>query len=150
MVELRDAIENLSKWPLGKAIIINGSGDNFCKGIDHTLAILNQDAPAAQDMSYWMTDTLFRLRKLPFLTLCLLTGTTEGFGAEFPLYCDYVLMAKNATISFNHCKMGITPGWGGGVRYEAKVVLLVIGPYLVLTPNKYFSYVLFINCFRVF
>lgn len=116
MVELRDAIEIFSKWQQGKAIIIFSTGDNFCKGVDQTLAQSNQTPPAAQDMSYWMSDTLFRLRKLPFLTVCLLTGVTEGFGAEIPLYCDYVLMSEEATISFNHCKMGITPGWGGGVR----------------------------------
>lgn len=117
MVALSDAVEDLQKWQVGKAVIICSSGDDFCTGIDNGFAVSTTNPTTAHDMSYWMSDTLSRLRKLPFLTLCVLTGTTESFGAEIPLYCDYVLMTHDATISYNHSKMGITPGWGGGARY---------------------------------
>lgn len=63
-----------------------------------------------------MTNVLLSLSELPLISVRSLFDTTEGMEVEIPLYCYYVLMEENATISFNYSSMGITPGWGGATR----------------------------------
>lgn len=116
MLDLQRIIEELSEWPRGKAVLIYGSGDNFCAGIDPRITIDNLNPAFAQEMSYFMTNVLLSLAKMPLISVCVLTGTTEKMGAEIPLYCDYVVMEKKATISFNHGSVGLTPAWGGANR----------------------------------
>lgn len=113
MVDFRDSILPLAGWYEGKALIMYGAGDDFSAGIDPFFAASNPTTYAAHDISFWMCDALLHLRYLPFLTVCVLSGLTAGLASEIPLYFDYILMEKNATIRFDHSAMGITPAWGG-------------------------------------
>ena len=67
-------------------------------------------------MSKFMTETLYRLRQLPLLSVAAVDGFAVGGGAELTTSCDWRVMSSTATIRFVHAKMGAAPGWGGGAR----------------------------------
>lgn len=116
MLDLEIYIENLSKWKVGKAVVLYAGNKNFCLGVDQKFSAENLNPAFAQDLSHYMTTILLKLSKMPLVSVCLLTGVTEGLGSEIALYCDYVLMQNTATISFNHASVAITPGLGGAKR----------------------------------
>jgi ethylmalonyl-CoA/methylmalonyl-CoA decarboxylase len=57
------------------------------------------------------------MKFLNFVSSCVwFTGKALGGGAEVAVACDYRAFAKDASIGFVQSKLGLTPGWGGGVR----------------------------------
>lgn len=116
ILDLEVHIESLAKWKTGKGVILYSASPNFRLGIDEKFADENQSTSFAQDLSFFITKVLMSLSKLPFISVCILSGINEGLGAEIPLYCDYVLMEDNATLIFNHACLGITPGLLGATR----------------------------------
>lgn len=64
MVQLADAVDDLEKWERGVALILHGTGGNFCAGADLSLAREHLVTGAdGRSMCALMTDTLTRLRR---------------------------------------------------------------------------------------
>ncbi|KAJ0407199.1 hypothetical protein ATCC90586_005288 [Pythium insidiosum] len=104
------------------ALVLGGSGGWFCAGAD--LRVAKQELGSREAgiaMGALMVDTLTRLRRLPLVSIALVSGGAFGGGAELATACDFRVMANNAVIQFVQAKMGVSPGWGGGARLH-KVV----------------------------
>ncbi|HZO16605.1 MAG TPA: enoyl-CoA hydratase/isomerase family protein [Polyangiaceae bacterium] len=48
-------------------------------------------------------------------------GAVFGGGCELLMLCDLLVMAKSATLSFVHARMGLTPAWGGATRLIERI-----------------------------
>lgn len=121
MVDLKDCIEELELWKDGKGVVIYGAGKNFCSGGDLDFVKQIPGELAANAMGIWMADTLRSMKKLPLISLCLLTGPALGGGAEIATHCDYIVVADNVKCGFVHGRIGITTAWGGATALSQRL-----------------------------
>lgn len=116
MVQLEDVVTDLECWAKGKAVVLHGAGGSLCSGGDLKTVIAIMDPVKGGRMSAHMQKTLNRLYCLPLLSVAIVQGHTLGGGAELSTACDFRVMDRNAKIGFVQSRMGVTPGWGGGMR----------------------------------
>jgi enoyl-CoA hydratase/carnithine racemase len=113
MVELLDAVEHLEQNSEVAMVQVTGEGDFFCSGAD--LSVIEKIE--GRVMCEFMMETTSRLRALPAVSVALINGGgCVGGGTELATACDLRLFAPTATWRCVHPKMGISPGWGGGMR----------------------------------
>ncbi|KAK4878115.1 hypothetical protein RN001_010621 [Aquatica leii] len=120
MVDLRDCVETLERWDVGKGVVVTGTGPAFCSGGDLDFAKVSTPQDGL-DMSVWMQDALVRLQNLPLVSCCLVHGASLGGGSELSVFCDYIVAADDVKYGFVQGKMGITTAWGGGSRLQQRV-----------------------------
>ena len=68
-----------------------------------------------------MSNALGAFRAHNIYTIVALHGPAVGGGAELTTYGDVVFAHPDSFIAFVHAKLGVSPGWGGGVRLLEKV-----------------------------
>ncbi|WP_234028579.1 enoyl-CoA hydratase/isomerase family protein [Lentibacillus sp. Marseille-P4043] len=118
--DLKEAIQRAKQEPIS-CLVITGTGDEvFCAGGD--LKELHGDLTTEEAFSqlYEMKEVLYEIAAFPVPTICLLNGNALGGGCELAAACDVRIAKDTATFGFVQTKLGITPGWGGGVLlYES-------------------------------
>jgi ethylmalonyl-CoA/methylmalonyl-CoA decarboxylase len=116
MLDLVDHLKTLSCWKDGRAVVIRGSGHNFCAGADLKFASLINTPEEGLIMHDLMATALDELRDLPILSVAAIEGAAVGGGAELMTACDWRIFAHNSKVQFVQTSMGISPGWGGARR----------------------------------
>ncbi|HJN73269.1 MAG TPA: enoyl-CoA hydratase/isomerase family protein [Myxococcota bacterium] len=115
--ELGDAVDELEDSE-GVGLVLRGAGDlAFCAGADLAFvqaARANPETAAA--MCGYMHDLTRRLRALPLVSVAAIEGGAWGGGAELATATDLRVMSRTARVHFVHARLGLAPGWGGGVR----------------------------------
>ena len=106
-----------------RVVILSSTGtQSFCAGgdlKDVRDALLS--TASAQEMNIRMSNALGSFRANNIYTLMALNGPAVGGGAELTTYGDVVFAHPHVFIAFVHAKLGVSPGWGGGMRLLAKV-----------------------------
>lgn len=121
MVDLNDVVGDLETWKAGKGLILYGSNGTFCSGgyLLTVRKILNSED--GFKMATLMHDSVLRLRKLPLVSVSLITGKAIGGGAELILSTDYRLMSPCSEIRYVEATMGVGTGWAGGTLLQRLV-----------------------------
>ena len=127
MVDLRDAVMELETWTGGKGVLVYGANGTFCSGGDLQLMESIANPVDGGRMSRFMHETTLRLARLPLVSVAALYGRSLGGGAELAVACDFRLMVLNGKLGFVQRRMGVSPGWGGGVR-----IVQLLGPTVAL------------------
>lgn len=100
-----------------KVLVLTGSGDKtFCAGSDLLELSKVEDRSAALEMSPRMHRILDRLEKGPQVVIAALNGSAYGGGCELLTACHLRLAPTTARFSFRQASLGLTTGWGGGLR----------------------------------
>jgi enoyl-CoA hydratase/carnithine racemase len=142
LAEIVDQLTKLhqnDKLPLG--LIVYSDGDIFCSGADLNLTTdyLHKSAHGVQ-MYEFMNDALNTIRSLPTISVCIINGPCIGGGAELATSFDYRIMKDDSSITFVHCKLGITPSWGSVKRLFSVVkkgdILRIIGTSAVVKSDE--------------
>ena len=111
-----------------RALVITGSEDAFCVGLD--LDLLRR---AFADTSYFLSildaygGVLRRLSSTGVPVIAAVNGTTRAGGFELMLACDVVVVAEEARIGDVHSPFGVIPGGGSTQRLPR-----LIGPQRAL------------------
>ncbi len=117
MLELAERVSELESWDAGRAVLVLGADATFCSGGDLDMMREFVKVPVGGAlMSAFMHDTLLRLRRLPMVSAAFLCGRALGAGAEVATACDIRLATERVSIGFIQKKLGLTCGWGSGVR----------------------------------
>lgn len=95
------------------AIIIRGTGDSFCSGMNLSLSNneLNTTETGMQ-MCDFMTDLLNSLKASSSIIVSLVNGPALGGGAEVVTASDFRIMLSTTYIQFYHARRSLSPGWG--------------------------------------
>mmetsp|Transcript_22633 Transcript_22633/g.45831 ORF Transcript_22633/g.45831 Transcript_22633/m.45831 type:complete len:358 (-) Transcript_22633:93-1166(-) len=111
-----------------RAVILTGSGGNFCSGLDlrdqhddHADASSSNPLREGINMTKHMARLTNHLISLPILSISAVDGYAIGGGAELTTCTDIVVLSRDAKIQFVHAKRGASMGWGGGRRLVKKV-----------------------------
>lgn len=122
MVALADHVDALERADGVRAVVLGGATPHFCAGGDLAAVQEHLLAPgAAADLQAFMADTCARLARLPARVIAAVEGAALGGGAELLTACDRVYAAPEARVGFVQAAMGVSPGFGGGVRLVQRV-----------------------------
>lgn len=104
-------------------LILYGTDSFFCSGADLGTVRNLPEHCGAQYISSVMQHNMKRLQLLPMVSVALVEGKALGGGVELITTCDMRVFAPDARMGFVHARLGVTPGFGGGVR-----LVSLIGP----------------------
>ncbi|KAF4525521.1 hypothetical protein B566_EDAN014907 [Ephemera danica] len=122
LLELNKATEELENWKSGKGFILYGSNNIFCSGGDLAMSRATTNEAHGFAISSFVQKITTRLRTLPMMSVALIEGVALGGGAEISVAaCDWRIMTPDSKIGYVHGKMGLVPGWGGGVALKRLV-----------------------------
>ena len=116
MGQFETMIDDLAKRDDLVLLGIRGANDVFIAGGDIKDLASIKDAESAAKMSRQMNEILVRLGQLDCLSVAAINGDAYGGGCELALACDVRVISNLAKLYFKQAEMGLTPGWGGGVR----------------------------------
>ena len=104
-------------------VVLTGAGEKaFCAGGDLKEVrgvLLNKIS--ALEMNQRMSKVLSSFSKHNVFLVVALDGAAVGGGAELTTYGDYVIGHPHSSIAFVHARLGVSPGWGGGVQLIQKI-----------------------------
>lgn len=125
MVELADAIGAARD---ARVVILRGEGGTFCSGGNLDSVRRHLVAPnMAEALVAFMQAACDALESSDAIVLGVLEGAALGGGAELLAACDLVTAAPDARIGWVQARLGVSPGFGGGLRLLDRV-----GPRLAL------------------
>lgn len=119
---LADMLATVAADDDAKVLVITGTGDVFCAGLDIDLL-----GRAFDDHAYFIDvltryrDVLLTVERLPVPVVAAVNGLTRAGGFELLLACDLVLAANEARIGDTHTTFGILPGGGATARAPRKL-----------------------------
>jgi len=114
--ELREIFQSLSKDPEVRAVVLCGSGKQFCAGLDlgDNLAPLLRkgggaglDFGLAQAFLREIQDSFRAVEQCPTPVIAAVHGACMGAGLDLIAACDLRLAAKNARFSLRESKVGM-------------------------------------------
>ena len=119
--ELEAVINEAKKEKEVKVVVITGSAQSFSSGGDlsefHGMKTQNQVEPMLNKMG----SLLQQIENLGKPTIAHIDGYALGGGAELALACDLCYVTEKAKLGFIQITLGLTTGWGGGVRLIQKL-----------------------------
>lgn len=117
MEGLAAALEQARQDDEVRAVILTGTGDRvFVSGGDlkEFHADLTDEERVYDKMSQ-MRRVLETIHLFPKPVIAAVNGAARGGGGEVASACHFRVGADTATVGFIQVKLGIAPGWGGGV-----------------------------------
>lgn len=99
-----------------RAVVLSGSGDNFCAGIDTTVfsesnsdAIVRGLQPRAPSPANMFQRAGYAWREVPVPVICAITGVAFGGGMQIALGADIRYASPDAKLSVMEIKWGLIP-----------------------------------------
>ncbi|MEJ7886983.1 2-(1,2-epoxy-1,2-dihydrophenyl)acetyl-CoA isomerase PaaG [Acinetobacter baumannii] len=115
----REVAEVLNQWtknPEVRCVVISGEGRGFCAGQDLGDRVVDPNAEAP-DLGYSIETHYNPLIKtivnMPKPVICAVNGVAAGAGANIALACDLVIAAKSANFVQAFCRLGLVPDSAG-------------------------------------
>jgi 2-(1,2-epoxy-1,2-dihydrophenyl)acetyl-CoA isomerase len=132
--EIYDAFSRAIDDKDARAIILTGSGDTFCVGID--LAVIEDDAERDMILKHFAT----RNYHCPKPTLCAMNGTSVGVGITMAVSFDIRIGTEDAKFAVPFAKLGLLPGFGAshllpGLVGRSRALELVLGAGTIRGPE---------------
>ncbi|WP_202732608.1 2-(1,2-epoxy-1,2-dihydrophenyl)acetyl-CoA isomerase PaaG [Acinetobacter pittii] len=115
----REVAEVLNQWtknPEVRCVVISGEGRGFCAGQDLGDRVVDPNA-GAPDLGYsietYYNPLIKTIVNMPKPVICAVNGVAAGAGANIALACDLVIAAKSANFVQAFCRLGLVPDSAG-------------------------------------
>ena len=123
-IEMRDAIVDSVRSARAdanvRALLITGSGDAFCAGMDLTASTVMKAAEpdyetrsTSEALRVGVQSFIRELWELDKPTIAAVNGTAVGPGAHLALACDFVLVHEQTRFLWSFAKWGLVVDAGG-------------------------------------
>jgi 2-(1,2-epoxy-1,2-dihydrophenyl)acetyl-CoA isomerase len=110
------ALDQIQKGEGGaKAVVITGSNDVFCSGLDlHSVDLKSSEARqrAHFEMRRFMDPLILRLSGFRFPIVAAVNGAAVGAGMSLALACDIIIASENAYFLPSFARLGLVPDAG--------------------------------------
>jgi enoyl-CoA hydratase/carnithine racemase len=110
-IELRDALESLAADPVIHALVITGSGGNFCAGGD-VRTMGETDIAKIDARMNDVAATALAVASFPRPVIAAVAGHAAGAGVSLACLCDMVIAEETAQFTFSFLKLALGPDWG--------------------------------------
>ena len=110
-----DAVVAAQEDPAVRVVVLTGSGDAFCSGIDLSVLQAVEDVPLARKrmLTHGVHKVARAVEQLDKPLIAALNGVAVGAGLDMALMCDMRFMGRSAKLSEGYIKVGLVPGDGG-------------------------------------
>lgn len=113
--EWADRLAEAQQDPGVHVVVVTGTGDGFCSGID--LAWLEDTEQTPLQHKQTLTEHIHRvpltLQSLDKPVIAAMNGPAVGAGLDMALMCDLRLASTTARMAMSYVKVGLVPGDGG-------------------------------------
>ncbi|MGX7727929.1 enoyl-CoA hydratase/isomerase family protein [Rhodococcus sp. 2H158] len=110
-----NALRSARTDPRVRVVVVTGSGDAFCSGIDLSVLEAVGDEPFA--LKSMLTEGIHEVARavdeLSKPLIAAVNGAAVGAGMDMALMCDIRLLAQSARMSEAYIRVGLVPGDGG-------------------------------------
>jgi len=125
MIDLwASALENWRNDPQVHVIVLTGSGNDFCSGIDFS-SFGAQEKLGPYEVKNLLWEKIHRipliLQDIDKPVIAVMRGLAIGAGLDIALMCDMRFAADDAVFSEGYVKVGFVPG-DGGAYYLPRLV----------------------------
>ncbi|KKZ49378.1 2-(1,2-epoxy-1,2-dihydrophenyl)acetyl-CoA isomerase PaaG [Acinetobacter baumannii] len=114
--EVADILNQWTKSPDVRCVVISGEGRGFCAGQDLGDRVVDPNAEAP-DLGYsietYYNPLIKTIVNMPKPVICAVNGVAAGAGANIALACDLVIAAKSANFVQAFCRLGLVPDSAG-------------------------------------
>ncbi|NDM32347.1 2-(1,2-epoxy-1,2-dihydrophenyl)acetyl-CoA isomerase [Acinetobacter baumannii] len=114
--EVADVLNQWTKSPDVRCVLISGEGRGFCAGQDLGDRVVDPNAEAP-DLGYsietYYNPLIKTIVNMPKPVICAVNGVAAGAGANIALACDLVIAAKSANFVQAFCRLGLVPDSAG-------------------------------------
>ena len=111
--ELTALFRALRRERAARAVLLSGSGRNFCAGGDFGWFPELQGLERLDALRGDAKQLIWDLLDVELPVIAAVNGHAMGLGASIALLCDVIFMADSATIGDPHVKVGLVAGDGG-------------------------------------
>jgi enoyl-CoA hydratase/carnithine racemase len=110
-----DALRRANLDPQVRAVVLTGTGDAFCAGVDLNRRSEVDDVPHArmQSLRLGVHSVAREVRRLDKPLIAAVNGPAVGAGMDMALMCDVRFASANARLSQGYIRVGLIPGDGG-------------------------------------
>lgn len=121
ILELKNAIEKISKTQDTKVVVITGTGSKaFIAGADITM-FKNNTPLGIRKTILLLQEVLNKIEDLEVPVIASINGFCLGGGLELAMACDLRIAGENAQLGQPEIKLGLIPGAGGTQRLSRLV-----------------------------
>lgn len=121
LTEIRSVLDELTKNPEVKALIVTGGGTFFVVGADIKEISQIQGAVQGTEAASLGQAVFNKLEQLPFPTIAAVNGHCLGGGNEMAMACTFRIASDRARFGQPEINLGIMPGFGGTQRLSRLV-----------------------------
>ena len=114
-----DALRKAQRDPECRAVILTGSGDAFCAGVDLSEVADMQEA-GADGAYHWKAFLMERIHTIALTldafdkpVIAAVNGPAYGAGMDLALMCDMRFLSHSARLCEAYVNLGVVPGDGG-------------------------------------
>jgi enoyl-CoA hydratase/carnithine racemase len=104
-----------------ESIVFRAEGRVFCSGGNLSDYAAMTEAHEGQKVNRRIKEVIDELSRVPVPTICLVEGDCFGGGVELMSAFDFAYAVPHAMLALWQRKIGLTYGWGGGVRLEKRL-----------------------------
>jgi 2-(1,2-epoxy-1,2-dihydrophenyl)acetyl-CoA isomerase len=137
-VEMRqafaDAVDGLTHNAGVRAVLLTGTGRDFCAGADLEKFVKEGPAASRTRMQRGGHRLVRGLHGLEKPVIAAVQGNTIGLGWSIALACDMVIAADTARFAMTHRKVGLVPD-GGAVYFLARQLGLLRAKELIYSAR---------------
>ena len=134
LAEINDALTMLEEDNEVRAVMITGTGKNFCAGAD--ISIFASGKPEqVVEISQAGHKVFRRIELHPKPVIAAINGPALGGGFELTIACDLRVMSDKAFLGLPELNLGITPAWGGTQRLAYLVGVGKLKEIVLLRKN---------------
>ena len=130
-VELSEALDQVSRNPEIRVLVLTGQGRAFVAGADIS-ALLEFDPLSGKKFAQKAQEVLFKLEDLEIPVIALVNGFALGGGLEIAMACDIIYASEEAKFGQPEINLGIMP-FVGGTQRLARLVGKGLAKELCLT-----------------
>jgi len=119
-----------------RVVVITGSGDSFCAGLDLKFAgVLKNMRPMELVGLIKRLQKMFHFEKIGKPIISAVKGYTLGNGCDIALASDFVIAAKDTKMGMVYTNLGLIPDLGGTFRLP-RLVGMAKAKELILTGKE--------------
>jgi enoyl-CoA hydratase/carnithine racemase len=133
-IDLAKALDEIERDPTVVAVVIKGSGDSFCAGIDLKDAAGSPDPLVRMEFKRLSEGVFKRIGNLDKILIALINGVCMAGGLELVLHCDIRIIDENAKIGDGHIRTGLIPN-GGASQMLPHIIGIAKAKELLLTGD---------------
>lgn len=139
---VQNALEDYSKDPEVRALMLTGNGKAFCAGQDLQEAIADNGLEIKQIVDEHYNPIIRKIRSLEKPVIAAINGVAAGAGANIALACDVTIATESASFIQAFSKIGLVPDSGGTftlpriIGFQKASALMMLGDKVSATEAE--------------